>query len=547
MCGLSAYFSSPSSSSNYSANLLRIKQSLLNISHRGPDESNILSLAQDTVLFAHARLSVIDISNGSQPFTDSTGRYTIVFNGELYNYIELRETYSLDCRSSSDTEVVLQAYIRFGPDCLQYFRGMYAFAIWDNLDNVGFIARDRFGIKPLYLARSVDGVTISSEVKGLLPFFETRQVCTAGLADYINFQFTLPSRTLFSGVEEFLPAHYAFIRNGKLGPLHKYWNLEYQIDYTHTEKWFLDQLRDILSESVSLHCRSDVPIASYVSGGIDSSLISALSADLRHTDSPQAFVGRYDSHEGFDETAFALDACNQQGIDCNIVTITPEDFVESFEDLIWHLDQPVAGPGSVGQYVVSKQASSKVKVILGGQGGDEIFGGYTRYLIGYFEQCIKGAIDGTLNDGNFVVTYDSIIPNLATLRQYKPMLKEFWSDGLFDSLDKRYWRLINRANAYSGIIDTSFVDTSSVVQSFSEIFFADGTQHASYFDRMSHFDFRTLLPALLHVEDRVSMAHGLESRVPFLDHRLIEFTASIPADIKFRNGQLKRLLPCLSR
>ena len=206
MCGLSAYFSSPSSSSNYSANLLRIKQSLLNISHRGPDESNILSLAQDTVLFAHARLSVIDISNGSQPFTDSTGRYTIVFNGELYNYIELRETYSLDCRSSSDTEVVLQAYIRFGPDCLQYFRGMYAFAIWDNLDNVGFIARDRFGIKPLYLARSVDGVTISSEVKGLLPFFETRQVCTAGLADYINFQFTLPSRTLFSGVEEFLPA-----------------------------------------------------------------------------------------------------------------------------------------------------------------------------------------------------------------------------------------------------------------------------------------------------------------------------------------------------
>ena len=161
---------------------------------------------------------------------------------------------------------------------------------------------------------------------------------------------------------------------------------------THTEKWFLDQLRDILSESVSLHCRSDVPIASYVSGGIDSSLISALSADLRHTDSPQAFVGRYDSHEGFDETAFALDACNQQGIDCNIVTITPEDFVESFEDLIWHLDQPVAGPGSVGQYVVSKQASSKVKVILGGQGGDEIFGGYTRYLIGYFEQCIKAPV-----------------------------------------------------------------------------------------------------------------------------------------------------------
>ena len=164
-----------------------------------------------------------------------------------------------------------------------------------------------------------------------MPFFETRQVCTAGLAEYINFQFTLPSRTLFSGVEEFLPAHYAFIRNGKLGPLHKYWNLEYQIDYTHTEKWFLDQLRDILSESVSLHCRSDVPIASYVSGGIDSSLISALSADLRHTDSPQAFVGRYDSHEGFDETFCS--SAGQQGIDCNIVTITLK-ILSSLSDLV---------------------------------------------------------------------------------------------------------------------------------------------------------------------------------------------------------------------
>lgn len=547
MCGFSAYFTTPGLANKKTSNLHKIGLSLGNISHRGPDDSNILALANGNVFFAHARLAVIDLNEGSQPLTDPTGRYTIIYNGELYNYIELRSLYSLDCVTSSDTEVVLQCFIRFGPECLQKFRGMYAFTIWDSVENVGFIARDRFGIKPLYVAQSADGTALSSEVKGLLPFLETRRICFAGLADYINFQFTLASRTLFAAVEEFPPAHYAFIQNGKLSSIRKYWDLTYEIDNTHTEKWFIDHLREVLSESVAFHCRSDVAIASYVSGGIDSTLISALSVDLRHTNRPQAFVGRYLTHDGFDETAFAIAACEQQGIECNIVTITPDDFLCSFSNLIWHLDQPVAGPGSLGQYIVSRHAAAHVKVILGGQGGDEIFGGYTRYLLGYFEQCIKGAIDGTLDNGNFVVTYESIIPSLAALRQYKPMMKEFWGDGLFDPLDQRYWRLINRANTYADIIDFSLLDPRAAIKSFGDIFFAEGTKHATYFDRMSHFDFRTLLPALLHVEDRVTMAHGLESRVPFLDHHLVEFAATIPADIKFKNGQLKRLLPLAFR
>lgn len=543
MCGISAYFAAPSQASTKSSNRQKIVRSLSNISHRGPDDSNILSLSDENVFLAHARLAIIDLNAGPQPLTDATGRYTIIFNGELYNYIELRSAYSLDCKTQTDTEVVLQCYILLGPECLQKFRGMYSFVIWDSVDNVGFIARDRFGIKPLYVAQSAEGTALSSEVKGLLPFLESRSISLDGLADYINFQFTLSSRTLFAGVHEFPPAHYALIANGKLNSFQKYWDLTFDIDHTHSEKWFIDNLRDLLSESVAFHCRSDVPVASYVSGGIDSSLISALSVGLRHTNRPQAFVGRYLTHGGFDETEYAIAACEQQGIECNVVTITPDDFLSCFDNLIWHLDQPVAGPGSLGQYVVSRHAAGHVKVILGGQGGDEIFGGYTRYLLGYFEQCIKGAIDGTLNSGNFVVTYESIIPSLAALRQYKPMMRDFWADGLFDSLDKRYWRLINRANSYTDLIDFSLLDPSAALKSFGEIFFADGTKHASYFDRMSHFDFRTLLPALLQVEDRVSMAHGLESRVPFLDHHLVEFVVTIPADIKFKNGQLKRLLP----
>jgi asparagine synthase (glutamine-hydrolysing) len=180
--------------------------------------------------------------------------------------------------------------------------------------------------------------------------------------------------------------------------------------------------------------------------------------------------------------------------------------------------------------------------VLGGQGGDEIFGGYARYLVAYFEQCIKGAIEGTLHNGNYLVTYESIIPNLETLRQYKPMLREFWASGLFGERDDRYWRLVNRANTFGGILTPEVLDQKETFAEFKEIYWGSNVGKESYFDAMTHFDFKTLLPALLQVEDRMSMAHGVEARVPFLDHPLVEFAATIPADIKFKNGELKRLL-----
>jgi asparagine synthase (glutamine-hydrolysing) len=180
-------------------------------------------------------------------------------------------------------------------------------------------------------------------------------------------------------------------------------------------------------------------------------------------------------------------------------------------------------------------------VILGGQGGDEIFGGYTRYLIAYFEQCIKAAIDGTMESGNFVVTYESIIPNLVAMRTYKPLLKEFWREGLFEDLDARYFRLINRAPQLSGEVDLEALGDYSPFETFKGIFNGDNVGHESYFDKMTHFDFKTLLPALLQVEDRVSMAHGLESRVPLLDHELVELAATIPADVKFKDGNMKHV------
>jgi asparagine synthase (glutamine-hydrolysing) len=192
--------------------------------------------------------------------------------------------------------------------------------------------------------------------------------------------------------------------------------------------------------------------------------------------------------------------------------------------------------------MVSKLAAGYRKVVLGGQGGDEIFGGYVRYLIAYFEQCIKGAIEGTMHRAPYIVTYESIIPNLTALRNYKPLLREFWREGLFEDMDKRYFRLINRGSMYGGEIHQEYLNDYSPYETFRGIFNAENVKKESYFDSMTHFDFKTLLPALLHVEDRVSMAHGLESRVPFLDHPLVELAATIPANIKFNNGRMKHVL-----
>jgi SAM-dependent methyltransferase len=192
--------------------------------------------------------------------------------------------------------------------------------------------------------------------------------------------------------------------------------------------------------------------------------------------------------------------------------------------------------------MVSRLAAQHMKVVLGGQGGDEIFGGYARYLLAYFEQCIKAAIDGTMRDGNFVVTYESIIPQLGTLREYKPLMQQFWRTGLFGDLDARYFRLIDRAPDLRGAIDWNVLGDYSPFETFESIFRAGNVRKESYFDLMTHFDFKTLLPALLHVEDRVSMAHGLESRVPLIDTEVVEFAATLPADVKFKHGHLKHAL-----
>lgn len=541
MCGIFGFISASPRQTVSADNTLTI--GLNSIRHRGPDGTGQWVSTDGRVGLGHVRLSIIDVETGAQPMHSEDGRYTITYNGEVYNYLELRDELGADTfHTHSDTEVILRAFQRWGPDCVTRLRGMFALAIWDAIEQKLFLARDRFGIKPLYWTKTTEGLYFASEVKALLPFLKERRVNSAALSDYFTFQFCLGDKTLMDGVQQFPAAHIALVSPAEPPVPKRYWEVQYQVDYQHTEKWFTERLTELLEDSVRAHLLADVEVGSYVSGGVDSSLIASLARGLRPDDRFQAFNGRFMDGPDFDESHYAKALADEQNMLLHVTNITEQDFVDNIGKVIWHLDQPVAGPGSLPQYMVSKQVGEHIKVVLGGQGGDEIFGGYARYLVAYFEQCIKGAIEGSLRDGNYVVTYESIIPNLKTLQQYKPMLREFWADGLFGERDARYWRLVNRSNTFGEIIAPEVINQTHTYDEFQSIFWGKNVGKESYFDSMTHFDFKTLLPALLQVEDRMSMAHGVESRVPLLDHPLVEFAATIPADIKFKNGELKRLL-----
>jgi asparagine synthase (glutamine-hydrolysing) len=510
-------------------------------SHRGPDGAGEWEHRRRHVGLAHRRLSIIDLTaSAGQPMTDGAGNW-ISFNGEIYNYLELRQELGRHrFKTDSDTEVILQAYRTWGETCVDHLRGMFAFLLWDEDRQRLFCARDRFGIKPLYYTVAGETLYLASEVKALLPFMEQVETDRAGLKDYLTFQLCLGGKTLFKDVQELLPAHLLVAGSGGL-EVRRYWQVYYNLDFDHTEKYFCDQLMCLLQDSVELHKRADVPIGGYLSGGLDSSIIACL-ATQGDADDFEGFTGKFSIGPQYDESRYARAVAEWRGFALHEVDITAEDFTTHLPRVIYHLDYPVAGPGSFPQFLVSRLARRRRKVVLGGQGGDEIFGGYARYLIAYFEQCIKAAIDGTSRGGNFIVTYESIISNLGTLREYKPLLQEFWREGLFDELDKRYFRLVNRAPALGTEVRWELLKGYDVFDSFRQIFRAENVQKESYFDSMTHFDFKTLLPALLQVEDRVSMAHGVESRVPFLDHPLVEFAATMPSNIKFKDGALKHVL-----
>lgn len=538
MCGIGGCLSLGSTPVDRLGARLAVMSDL--VKHRGPDGEGMWMHPSESVGFAHRRLEIIDLVTGHQPMTDGSGNW-ITYNGEVYNYVELRDELGASSfRTTSDTEVILRAYQRWGADCVDHLRGMFAFALWDEARSTLFCARDRAGIKPFYFS-SIDGVLLfASEAKALLPFLPSIETDVDALKDYLAFQACLDGKTLFRHVRELPPGHTLTARAGTLS-VRRYWDVVFEPDMERSGRVVVDELRELTRESVRIHMRSDVPVGAYLSGGLDSSIITSLAADL-HPNGLSAFSGKFALGPAYDESRFARELAERKGVDLHELEISVDDLIANLTKVVYHMDYPAAGPGSFPQYMVSALASKHLKVVLGGQGGDELFGGYARYLIAYFEQCLKGAIDGTMDSGRYIVSYESILPNLGMLRSYKPLLQEFWREGLFDEMDRRYFRLVSRSAHDDGGIRWDLLGDYSPYSSFRSIFYADNVRSDSYFDHMTHFDFKALLPSLLQVEDRVSMAHGLESRLPYLDHKIIELAARIPAGVKFEGGRMKRAL-----
>jgi asparagine synthase (glutamine-hydrolysing) len=531
-------------------NIAACTAALNTIAHRGPDGSGTWTSEDETVFLGHRRLAIIDPEGGKQPLCNEDGTVWITFNGCVYNYLELAQilrSKGHQFKTYTDTEVIVHAYEEYGEACVNHFIGMFAFAIWDERKKRLFCARDRMGVKPFFYAKVKDSFMFSSEIKAVLATneFEKKPNYEA-LQEYLIFQTTLNEETLFSNVKKLLPGHYMMVdHNTKHISINKYWDLQYNIDFTHSEEYFLDRLGVLLDDAVKIRLRSDVSLGAHLSGGLDSSAVVSLASMLNATGSPiKTFTGAFDEGDKFDETRYAKLVANKTGSEYLEIYPNEKDFIEFLPKIMFFMDEPAAGPGVFPQFMVSRLASEHVKVVLGGQGGDEIFAGYTRYLIGYLEECLKGSIEGTEHTANYAATLASIIPNLPMLKQYIPMLKYFWKEGIFDSQDRRYFRLMNRSGDVRGLYQLK-INEERLFESFRQIFL--GSNADSFLNKMLYFDLKVHLPALLHVEDRVSMAWGLESRVPLLDHRIVELMASIPPTIKFKNGEPKYLFRKLIR
>jgi asparagine synthase (glutamine-hydrolysing) len=513
------------------------------ISHRGPDEEGLF--VDGPVGFYHKRLSIIDLSTGKQPMTFND--CTIVYNGEIYNYVELRDDLRYkghQFKTTSDTEVILRLYLEMGDDFVNILNGMFAFIIYDKKKNKLLIARDHFGIKPLYWYQDKKKIVFGSEIKTILHHPEIKsEPDESNLKQYLTFQFILGEGTMFKNVSKVLPGHYMTIDlgSGKINGV-KYWEPNFKIDKFHTEEYFIVKLREILEQTIKQQLRSDVPLGSYLSGGLDSSLVTIMASRI-YGQQFKSFTAAF--HEGpeFNELEYAREAARAANSKLFEVFPTEQEFIDLLPKLIYHLDEPVAGPGLFPQYIVSKLASEHVKVVLGGQGGDEIFGGYARYIVAYLEQAIKGAIFETNEEAEHIVSLHSILPNLPFLRSYVPMIKGFWETEVFEPMDKRYFRLINRMESSKTFLTGEFMSEYSSEEMFES--FASVFNHAdtlSYFNKMTHFDMVASLPGLLQVEDRVSMAVSIESRVPLLDRRIVDLISVMPAGMKFMGGEMKYLL-----
>ncbi|MBN2569767.1 MAG: asparagine synthase (glutamine-hydrolyzing) [Deltaproteobacteria bacterium] len=552
MCGIAGLLRTDGLATDSDRRAVRLMMDALH--HRGPDDEGFYS--SGPVALGHKRLSIIDLEGGHQPMTTDDGTFTIVLNGEIYNYLELRTELAnqgVCFRTQSDTEVLLKLFQREGVTCLEKLNGMFAFAVWNAGDRSLILCRDRIGIKPLYYIVDKERLAFASEIKAFTAAKLVKpELNMTALEDYILLQMSLTDGTFFKGVKKILPGHTLTLKNGSCR-IERYWDLDFTVDESAEcdESAYVDMLQLLLEDAVRLQVRSDVPVGAHLSGGLDSSAVCCLSSKNIGS-SLKTFTGYFSEGGIYDESQYARAVNDTLGTQGFFQEVNCEGIADELERLIYFMDEPQAGPGLVPQYSVSVLAREHVKVVLSGLGGDETFGGYARYYLAYLEECLKGAINETQreHDARFVVSFESLLPSLPLLKEYQPLMRMFWHHGLFEDPAKRYLRLMRRdiGNKYFNICHSDperkqRVEGEESLGGAEERFIAmfNASKAKSLLNRMLAFDLTIFIPALLQVEDRTSMAVSLESRVPLLDHRIIELAAKMPPTVKWKGGRPKHV------
>ena len=515
--------------------LLRAMTTVL--SHRGPDGEGIV--CRGAAGLGHRRLAIIDLVTGDQPMANDDGSVHIVFNGEIYNFRELRtglEARGARFRTASDTEVILRAYEADGPDCVRQLRGMFAFAILDERARRLFLARDRAGIKPLVYAWDGRRFAFASEIKGILEDpGVSREMDLEALGQYLTFHYVPAPRTIFRAIRKLPPASTLTLPlDGGQPVVSRYWTLRFVPDASVSEPEWIDRLRGQLSDTVRCHMVSDVPIGAFLSGGMDSSTVVALMAQASSAPIRTFSIG-FDEAD-FDELGFARQVATRYGTDHYELVVKP-NALEVLPKLAWHFDEPFADSSAIPTYYVSKITREHVTVALSGDGGDENFAGYRRYAraLGLHER---------LDDSPARLIRPLLRLASALLPVGAP--GQALTGMLGAGPIERYFRLITyqRPETLRRLLSDELVDLAGSATDpapFSRL--ASEGEAPDYVSSLQHIDMGTYLPGdILAKVDGMSMAVSLESRVPLLDHRLMEFLATVPSTLKLRNGRGKYLL-----
>lgn len=527
MCGIAGLYNK----SGKPVDQMMLEHMTDQIVHRGPDDMGVHF--EGNVGLGFRRLSIIDLEGGHQPLSNEDGTVWISFNGEIYNYQELRR-WLVDrghqFQTESDTEVIVHLYEEKGVDCVKELRGMFAFAIVDTRNEQVLIARDYFGIKPCYYAETDEYLVWGSEIKSLLTVPGiSKEVNPESFWNYLTFQYAPDPLTMFKGIHKLPAAHYALIKNGKMH-IERYWELKFN-EVDRPLSYYVEGTQEILRNSVKAHMNSHVPRGAFLSSGVDSSAIVSL---LKELEQVQTFTVGFEGAGGQSEINYARETANILGTVHRDTIVTAKEYLDALPRLMWYQDEPIADPAAIGLYFVSELASQYITVVLSGEGADEVFGGYTIYrepmslkMFDYLPMSMRRTLGSMA----------SALPEGMKGRSF------FMRGG--KTLQERF---VGNAFIFGEQMKEEFVKMNPEamgLRRYADITAPHYNRAASYDDitKMQYIDFQTWLPGdILMKADKMTMANSLELRVPFLDREVFEFAAQIPAEYRMMNGTTKYVL-----